>query len=279
MTQMPEISLKVPLKDLCAEFRRDVVQTLYHKQTGHPGGSLSVCEILAVLLLQKMNVRPEEPDWSERDRLILSKGHAAPMLYRILAERGFFPVEECETLRDFGTRLQGHPCMTSTPGVDMTSGPLGLGLSAGLGLAMGLRMQGLQGRVYVVLGDGEIDEGTIWEGAMAAAKYNPGNLIVIVDQNGVQLDGRTKDIMPSDDLRAKFEAFGWKTMECDGHDVDALSKAVDEAQTITDKPVVILAHTVKGKGVSFMEGQSTWHGKPIDMAHYEQAITELGGVH
>ena len=275
---MPETSLKKPLEELCKEFRIDVIRTLYHKQTGHPGGSLSVCEILAVLLLEKMNVFPDDPERKDRDRLILSKGHAAPMLYRVLAERGFFPVEEMETLRDFETRLQGHPCVRYLPGVDMTSGPLGIGLSAGLGLAMGLRMQGLSSRVYVVLGDGELDEGTVWEAAMAAAKFRPGNLIAIVDKNGVQLDGTTEEVMPSGDLAAKFTAFGWKVLECCGHDIEALSEAIDRAQEETKRPVVILADTVKGKGVSFMEGQNAWHGKAIDKDHFEQAMRELGGT-
>lgn len=266
------------LNEQCRQFRRDVIEVLHERQTGHPGGSLSVCEILAVLLLKELRVFPDDPKCADRDRLILSKGHAAPMLYRILAERGFFPIEECHTLRMLDTRLQGHPCLTDTPGVDMTSGPLGLGLSVGLGMAMGLKMQGLSSRVYVVLGDGELNEGTVWEAAMAAAKFHPQNLYAIVDLNGVQLDGPTETVMPNGDVGKKFKAFGWYVLDVDGHDAAALYDALQTAKTVTDKPVVLLAHTVKGKGVSFMEGQSAWHGKAIDDAHYAEALRELGGT-
>lgn len=266
------------LNSLCRRFRKDLIEVLHERQTGHPGGSLSVCEILTVLLLAEMRVDPADPDRIDRDRLILSKGHAAPMLYRVLAERGFFPVEELHTLRTLNTRMQGHPCLSDTPGVDMTSGPLGLGLSVGLGAAIGLQKQGLPARVYVVLGDGELNEGTVWEAAMAAAKFRPENLTAIVDYNGVQLDGPTASVMPEGDLKAKFEAFGWQVLTCDGHDVSALYDALQTAKAAIAKPVVILAKTVKGKGVSFMEGQSAWHGKAIDDAHYEIAMRELGGA-
>ena len=266
------------LNHLCRQFRKDLIEVLHERQTGHPGGSLSVCEILTVLLFEEMRVDPDHPDRVDRDRLILSKGHAAPMLYRVLAERGFFPVEEFHTLRKLNSRLQGHPCLLDTPGVDMTSGPLGLGLSVGLGAAIGLQKQGLSSRVYVVLGDGELNEGTVWEAVMSASKFHPENLTTIVDYNGVQLDGPTSVIMPEGDLKAKFEAFGWQVLTCDGHNVADLYDSLQKAKTITGKPVVILAKTVKGKGVSFMEGQNAWHGKAIDDAHYEIAISELGGT-
>lgn len=266
------------LNHLCRQFRKDLIEVLHERQTGHPGGSLSVCEILTVLLFEEMRIDPDHPDRIDRDRLILSKGHAAPMLYRVLAERGFFPVEEFHTLRKLNSRLQGHPCLLDTPGVDMTSGPLGLGLSVGLGAAIGLQKQGLSSRVYVVLGDGELNEGTVWEAVMSASKFHPENLTTIVDYNGVQLDGPTSVIMPEGDLKAKFEAFGWQVLTCDGHNVADLYDSLQKAKTITGKPVVIIAKTVKGKGVSYMEGQNAWHGKAIDDAHYEIAISELGGT-
>jgi len=265
-------------KQLCRQFRRDVVETLYERQTGHPGGSLSVCEILSTLILGKMrNLDTDNPNNPARDRLVLCKGHAAPMLYRVLAEKGFFKAEEMHTLRTLNTRLQGHPQMLETPGVDMTSGPLGIGLSAALGMALALKLDGSDARVYAVLGDGEVDEGNVWEACMAAVKFRADNLCAVVDWNGVQLDGLTRDIMPTGDLKAKFEAFGWHCLECDGHDPAALMAAYDSAEQLKGLPTIILARTVKGKGVSYMEGQSSWHGSPIDDAHYAQAMAELGG--
>ena len=268
---------KARLEKLCHQFRIDLIETLHQRQTGHPGGSLSVLEILTTLYFTQMDVDPANPLKPDRDRLVLGKGHAAPALYRVLAEKGFFPVEEMATLRCLNTRLQGHPCPLDTPGVDITSGPLGLGLPAALGMSMALKLNHSDRRVYVVLGDGEINEGTVWEGLMAAVKFKADNLCAIVDWNGVQLDGTTDEIMPSGDLHAKFEAFGWHVIECDGHSPAALVKAYDEAETVKGKPTMILAHTVKGKGVSFMEGKNTWHGAPIDDEHYAQAMKELGG--
>lgn len=266
------------LNTRCHTFRKDVVRVLHDKQTGHPGGSLSVCEILTVLYFKEMRVNPQNPNKPDRDRLVLSKGHAAPMLYRVLAEKGYFPVEEMNTFRDFETRLQGHPNVLDLPGIDMSAGPLGIGLSAGLGMAIALRMQKYDSRVYVVLGDGELNEGTNWEAAMAAAKFEVDNLCAILDWNGVQLDGPTAEIMPMGDIQLKFDAFGWNTIPCDGHDVDALYAAMEEAKTVKGRPTIILAHCVKGKGVSFMEGQSAWHGKPIDDEHYAIAMKILGGA-
>lgn len=268
------------VKKLCRKFRIDVIETLHARQTGHPGGSLSVCEILTVLYFEKAKVDPANPQWPERDRIVLTKGHAAPMLYRVLAEQGFFPVEEMGTLRQMDSRLQGHPCALSTPGVELSTGPLGLGLSASLGMALGLRLSKIESTVYAVMGDGELNEGPVWEAAMAAAKFKADNLIAIVDYNRVQLDGTTDEIMPLGDLAAKFAAFGWEVLECDGHDVAALSDAIDQAKAVQGKPAVILAHTVKGKGVSFMEGKNIWHGRPINDQEYELAMSELrGGEH
>lgn len=268
---------KKSLDERCRRFRIDVLHTLYQIQTGHPGGSFSVCEILAALYLVKARVDPRNPAWEGRDRIILSKGHAAPMLYRLLAERGFFPPEELGTLRQMDSRLQGHPCALETPGVDLSTGPLGLGLSAGLGMELGLRSADPRPYVYVVLGDGELQEGCNWEAAMSAYKFGADHLIAMVDYNGVQLDGTNEEIMPLLDLRAKFSAFGWRVLECDGHDVAALCDSIDEAKRGRGTPVVILAHTVKGKGVSFMEGRNTWHGKAVGKDEYERALRELGG--
>ena len=270
--------LKQKLEQMCHQFRIDVLTTLHAKQTGHPGGSLSVCEILTTLYFAQMNVDPKDPQKADRDRLVLCKGHAAPMLYRVLAEKGFFPVEEMNTLRDFETRLQGHPCMKDTPGVDMSTGPLGLGLSTAVGMALAARLDNAPTRVYAVLGDGEINEGTVWEACMSASKYKVDNLCAVLDWNGVQLDGTSDDVMPLGDVKAKFESFGFHCIECDGHDVEALYNAFEEAKTVKGKPTIVLAHTVKGKGVSFMEGKNTWHGKAIGDEEFAKAMEELGGA-
>ena len=270
--------LKQKLEQMCHQFRIDVLTTLHAKQTGHPGGSLSVCEILTTLYFAQMNVDPKDPQKADRDRLVVCKGHAAPMLYRVLAEKGFFPVEEMNTLRDFETRLQGHPCMKDTPGVDMSTGPLGIGLSTAVGMALAAKLDNAPTRVYAVLGDGEINEGTVWEACMSASKYKVDNLCAILDWNGVQLDGTAEDIMPMGDIKAKFASFGFHCIECDGHDVEALYNAFEEAKTVKGKPTIVLAHTVKGKGVSFMEGKNTWHGKAIGDEEFAKAMEELGGA-
>jgi transketolase len=271
------IEEKKNIEVLCSQFRKTLVKTLFSKQTGHPGGSLSVCEILTILYFKVINVNPKDLNMRDRDRVVLCKGHAAPMLYLVLAEKGFFSREEIATLRDFNSHLQGHPCAAETPGVELSTGPLGIGLSASLGMAVGLKLDNSPARVYAVLGDGEINEGTVWEACMAATKYKADNLCAILDWNGVQLDGTNEDIMPLGDVHAKFESFGWHCLECDGHDVAALSAAFDAARKVKDKPTIILAHTVKGKGVSFMEGKNTWHGKPISEEEYKKAMVELGG--
>jgi transketolase len=266
------------LNKLCKTFRRDVLTTLHAIQTGHPGGSLSVCEILTALYFEKANISPENFSDPKRDRVILSKGHAAPMLYRILAEKGFFPVEEMSTLRQINSNLQGHPCPLDTKGVEVASGPLGIAFPAALGIAMGNKLSGCKDSyVYVILGDGEINEGIVWECAMSASKFNPGNFIAILDMNGVQLDGTTDEVMPLGDIPAKWSSFGWTVLECDGHDIAALCHVIDTAKGIKDSPVIICAHTVKGKGVSFMEGKNAWHGKAINDEEYAVAMKELGG--
>ena len=269
---------KARLEQLCSQFRIDLIETLHARQTGHPGGSLSLCEILSVLYFEEMNVDPANPKMADRDRMVLCKGHAAPILYRVLAEKGFFPVEEMATLRCFETRLQGHPCPLETPGVDAATGPLGIGLSAALGMSMALKLNESPARVYAILGDGEINEGTVWEALMAAVKFKADNLCAILDWNGVQLDGTTEEVMPMGDIPAKFKAFGWNVLECDGHDLDSVYDALETAKTVKGLPTIILAHTVKGKGVSFMEGKNAWHGKPINDEEYALAMKELGGA-
>lgn len=269
---------KERLEKLCHQFRIDLIETLHQRQTGHPGGSLSVLEILTTLYFTQMDVDPANPKKPDRDWLVLGKGHAAPALYRVLAEKGFFPVEEMATLRCLNSRLQGHPNPLDTPGVDITSGPLGIGLSAALGISLALKLDHIDKRVYCVLGDGEINEGTVWEGLMAAVKFKADNLCAVLDWNGVQLDGVAEDIMPMHSVPERFASFGWHVIQCDGHDVEALYEAFETAKTIKGVPTIILAHTVKGKGVSFMEGKNGWHGKAIDDASYEQAMKELGGV-
>lgn len=266
------------LERICHQFRVDLVDILHHIQTGHPGGSLSCCDLITTVYYNKMNVDPKNPDWEDRDRFVLSKGHAAPMLYIVLAELGFFPKAELMNLRQLGHMLQGHPCAHKIPGVDMSTGPLGLGLSTAVGMACAAKVQGKSYHTYALLGDGEIQEGGIWEALMSANKFKLSNLTVIVDYNGVQLDGTNDEIMPLGDVKAKFASFVGNVIECDGHDVASILSALDKAHEYKDGPTVIVANTIKGKGVSFMEGQCSWHGSPIKDADYEIAKKELGGA-
>lgn len=262
------------LSGLCRSFRRDVLTAIHGIQSGHPGGSLSVCEILTLLYQERMNIDASRPDDPDRDRLVLCKGHAAPMLYRNLIEKGFLPSDCMSTLRSIDSLLQGHPSV-HTPGVEMPSGPLGIGLAAAQGMALGLKLNKSPARVYAVLGDGELDEGAVWEAAMSAPKFALDNLCAIVDRNKVQLDGTTDEVMPLRDLAAKWSAFGWNVIECDGHDLQALDAAFDAAEKVKGVPSVIIADTIKGKGVSFMEGQAAWHGKAIDNDSFAKAMAEL----
>lgn len=268
---------KEDLERLCSKFRQDLVKLLHSIQTGHPGGSLSSVEIMTTLYFEKLDVDPKNPKAENRDRFVLGKGHAAPMLYLILAEKGFFPQDELTSLRQLDSKLQGHPCALKTCGVELSTGPLGLGLPAGLGMALGAKLDGSDYRTYVLMGDGELQEGIVWEAAMSAAKFKADNLTVIVDNNGVQLDGTVDEIMPMGDIAAKWQAFGWNVMSIDGHQIDEISAAVDLAKTVKGQPSVIIAKTVKGKGMSFMEGKSAWHGKPISDDEYVNAMKELGG--
>lgn len=263
------------LKEKNLRFRRELIELLHRIQTGHPGGSLSCIEIMTLLYFDKMDITPWNIGEVGRDYFILSKGHAAPILYMSLAEKGFFDKKELQNLRQINSMLQGHPCSKTTPGVDVSSGPLGLGISVGGGIAKGLKMKGIDKHVYVLMGDGEIQEGVVWEAAMSAAKYRLDNLIVILDVNGVQLDGTIEEIMPMGDLRAKWEAFGFDVIETDGHDLYALSDAIDTAKQVKGKPSLVLARTVKGKGIDFMEGKNIWHGKPINDEEYKAALKAL----
>jgi transketolase len=265
------------LKEIAHGLRQNIVKMLHNVQTGHPGGSLSAVEILTVLYFKQMRVDCTKATCPDRDRFIASKGHCAPALYQILCEKGFFPREELSRLRQLGAMLQGHPDMKKTPGIDMSTGSLGLGLSVGIGMALAAKLDKRDYYTYVLLGDGELQEGQVWEAAMAAAKFALNRLIAIVDSNGVQLDGKVNDIMPLGSIVDKFAAFGWNVLEVDGHDIRGLDLAIDQAKAHLQGPTVIVASTVKGKGVSFMEGKSEWHGKPIADELYAQAMAELGG--
>jgi transketolase len=262
------------LAELANGLRRLVVETLCHTQAGHPGGSLSAAEIVAALFFSVMRVDPQDPEWEERDRFILSKGHAAPVYYAALARRGYFPEEMLQTYDELDSLLQAHPDM-HCPGVDMSSGSLGQGLSVGVGMALGMRLKAIDARVFVVLGDGELQEGQIWEAAMAAPKFGLDNLVAIVDDNRIQLMGDTQAIMPVEPISEKWRAFNWNVLEVDGHDPAAIVDACAAAARAKGRPTVILAHTVKGKGVSFMENTHEWHCAPVTEDLKERALTEL----
>ena len=265
------------LIDLCKKFRKELIECLHAVGSGHPGGSLSATEIITTLYFCELNVNPKNPNDPDRDRFILSKGHAAPMLYLNLAEKGYFDMRELCNLRQLNHMLQGHPCAKTTPGVDLSTGPLGLGASAAVGMALAGKLDKKKYNVYVLIGDGETQEGIIWEAAMAASKYKLENLIVILDHNKVQLDGTIDEIMPLGNINAKWESFGWKVIETNGHNIRDISSALKEAKQVKVKPTIIIAETVKGKGISFMEGKNIWHGKPIDDEHFNIAMKELSG--
>lgn len=250
---------------------------IYKAQSGHLGGSFSAVEIITALYFREMRLDPENPAWPDRDRLVPSKGHCAPAIYAALALRGMLPPETLDDLRQIGCILQGHPCMNSVPGIDISTGSLGHGLSVGLGMALGARLKRRDFHVYVLLGDGELDEGQNWEAAMAASKFGLGNLTAIVDRNRVQLDGPTEDIMPLEPLVDKWRAFNWGVLSVDGHDIEAVAAALRRARADMPGPVVIIADTVKGKGVSFMENSHLWHGRPPTGEEFEKAWAELGG--
>jgi len=246
--------------------------------SGHTGGSLSIMDVLTTLYFHTMHVDPKDPRDPDRDRLVMSKGHCSPALYAVLAMKGFFPMEECKLFRSIKGHYSGHPDMNHVAGVDMSTGSLGQGLSAAVGMALAGKCDNKDYRVYAVLGDGEIEEGQPWEAAMAAAKYHLDHLCAIVDVNGLQIDGRTADVMPSEPLDKKYEAFGWNVLSVPGHDYDAIADALDQAAACKGRPTVILAHTTKGKGVSFMEDQAGWHGKAPNDEQYAAAKAELEAI-
>jgi transketolase len=252
------------------------LQLIYRRGSGHPGGSLSAAEIMAVLYFHTLRVNPTDPAWVERDRFILGKGHASALLYAALAKRGFFPLAELERWGEVDCRHQGHPDRLKTPGVDMTSGILGHGVAVGAGLALAARLKKSKYRTYVLLGDGESQAGVVWEGANMAAKYRLANLTAIVDFNDVQLDGPVHEVMPLEPLAGKWRAYGWHVLEIDGHNVRQVAEALSTAAEIHDRPTVVIAHTTKGKGVSFMENESYWHGNVPNAEQFRQAMTELG---
>jgi transketolase len=260
------------LKDKAVTIRCDIINMIHEANAGHPGGSLSAADIVTALYFRVMRIEPANPHWPDRDRFILSKGHACPVWYAALAERGYFDKEHLKTLRKLNSILQGHADMIKTPGVDMTVGSLGQGFSAGIGMALGGRVLKKDFHVWVMVGDGESQEGAIWEAAMAGAKWKLDNITVIVDKNGLQNDTFVDEVMPVDPLPDKWRAFGWNVIEIDGHDMDQVVEALERAKTIKGIPTVIIAHTVKGKGVSFMEGSPNWHGAaPCD----EEAVIAL----
>ena len=265
----------VELKRQANIIRQAIISMLVPAKSGHPGGSLSAADIVTTLYFQEMNVKPADPNWADRDRFVLSKGAAAPVLYAALAEKGYFPKEELQGLRQTGRMLQGHPDMKKVPGVDMSTGSLGQGLSAANGMALAGKLDQKDYRVYVLLGDGEMAEGQVWEAAMAAAHYKLDNLTAILDYNGLQIDGSTDSVMSTAPLTDKWRAFNWHVIEVDGHDIAALQQAFAEAKLVKGKPTILIAKTIKGKGVSFMEDQAGWHGNAPNAEQAEQALKEL----
>lgn len=263
------------LQQKAKKIREDIIEEVYSAQSGHPGGSLSVADILTVLYFKEMNIQPENANWEDRDRLVLSKGHCSPALYSCLANRGYFPVEDLKTFRNINSYLQGHPDKNKVPGVDMTTGSLGQGLSCANGMAIAGKMNQKDYRVYCILGDGEIEEGQIWEAAMASNKYKLDNLCVIVDNNNLQIDGTIEEVMSSYPIDEKFRSFGFQIINIDGHDIEEIIKAFEVAKNVKDKPTCIIAKTVKGKGVAFMENQAGWHGKAPNQEQYEEAIRRI----
>ena len=272
----PNVTCK-QLEQHASSVRRSIITMLEHAGSGHTAGALGLADIMTALYFAVLHVSPENPDWDERDLFVMSNGHCAPVLYATSAERGFFPRTELATLRQFGSRLQGHPERQALPGVETTSGPLGSGLSQASGMAYHVRYLHPQPKrfVYCLMGDGELDEGNIWEAAMFASKYNLGNLIGIVDRNNIQIGGSTEDIMPLEDLRSKWRSFGWHVQEIDGHNMESICEAMSMARAVTDRPSVIIAHTIPGKGVDFMEGDYHWHGKVPTAEEAQRALAQL----
>lgn len=258
--------------------RKNALTAVYSAASGHPGGSLSVADILTLLYFEVMNINPENPKDPDRDRLVLSKGHTAPALYSVLAQRGYFPVDDLKTFRSIGSYLQGHPDMKGVPGVDMSTGSLGQGISAAGGMALAAKLDNKDYRVYSILGDGEIEEGQVWEQAMFASHYKLDNLTIFVDFNGLQIDGNVCDVLNPTPIDKKFEAFGWNVICCDGHNFSELYDAIEKAKNTKGKPTAVIMKTVKGKNVSFMENEAGWHGQAPNQEQYEKAILELDEI-
>lgn len=265
------------IQDICKEVRADIVRMTSAAGSGHPGGSLSAVEAMTVLYFNVMNHRPAEPDWAERDRFFLSKGHACPVLYSVMARSGYFPVEELLTLRKCGTRLQGHPSCKTLPGIEVSSGSLGQGLSIANGFALSAKVSGTDRRSYCLLGDGELQEGQVWEAIMTAAHYKLDNVCAVVDYNGLQIDGNVENVMGIAPLEDKWRSFNWHVIECNGHDVSQMMAAYEEAKQTKGKPSVIIMKTIKGKGVSFMENVAGWHGKVPNGEELQKALDEIYG--
>jgi transketolase len=264
------------LELIAVEIRQDIIKMLEHAGSGHSAGPLGLADIFTALYFDILKHDPKNPDWEERDLLLLSNGHCVPVRYAAMARAGYFNLSELKTLRQFGSRLQGHPERTKLPGMETTSGPLGCGLSQAAGMALAMRMNDVHHRwVYVVLGDGELDEGNIWEAAMLTSKYNLNNVIGIIDRNNIQIDGPTESVMPLDDLKAKWVSFGWHVIEIDGNNIEAVIDACAMARAVVDKPVMIIAHTIPGKGVDFMEYDFHWHGSPPNAEQAKKALHEL----
>ncbi len=266
------------LKDIARNIRKDIVSMIHMSKSGHPGGSLSAVEILTALYFDEMNIDPNNCKMEYRDRFVLSKGHAAPVLYATLAHKGYFDREELKGLRKINRMLQGHPDMKGTPGVEMSTGSLGQGFSVACGMAMASKLDNAPWRVYTLLGDGEVQEGIVWEAAMSAAHYKLDNMVAFLDYNGLQIDGKTEDVMNIGSIVDKFKAFGWNVIEIDGHDFDQIFAALDMAKETVGKPTMIIAKTIKGKDVSFMENQAGWHGAAPSDSDLERALLDLGGV-
>ena len=266
----------IEIENKAKEIRKDIIEQVYRASSGHPGGSLSIADIMAVLYFDELNIDEKNPKWEERDRLVLSKGHCSPALYGALAERGFFEKEDLKGFRNINSKLQGHPNMNDVPGVDMSSGSLGQGLSVANGMAISGKLDNKNYRVYCILGDGEIEEGQVWEAAMASNKYKLDNLCVIVDNNNLQIDGTIEEVKGLDCIESKWKSFGFNTILCDGHNIEELINAFETAKQTKDVPSIIIAKTIKGKGVSFMEGKAEWHGKAPNEEEYNKAMKELG---
>lgn len=274
---MEEVMDIKSLEKTAAEIRCGIIKAIHNAGSGHPGGSLSAADIVTALYFDEMNVDPKNPKMKGRDKFILSKGHAGPVQYSALAVKGYYPMEDFMTLRKLGSKFQGHPDMHKVPGIEMSTGSLGQGISAAGGMALANKLDNDPGRIYVLLGDGEIQEGIVWEALMSAAHYKLDNMVAILDHNGLQIDGKNEDVMTVAPVVEKFQAFGWNVIQIDGHDFEQILDAFKQARACKGKPTMIVAETIKGKGVSFMENNAGWHGKAPDEEQTKQALAELGG--